>query len=1134
MSKVPHFYFKRILSLYCLLVPVTAWPIIAQETVWMDDALPAGATAMTTNDAWNWVTSNPAPYSGTSAWKTNTVAGAHQIYFENATGMGTSGDTLFCYVYLDPVNTPQEVMLQWRDGSGSWAHRAYWGATHLLGSYGSAVKAGNLPAAGQWVKLEVPSINVGLDGLTVTGLAFSLYDGAAAFDKAGKRGNSAPPGPYFAGGTIHLIQEAHQDIGWYPSGDQNGSIQTDAQEDVLILDTALNRMNVNPNLTFMWEDMIGYQEYLQYHPSRVNELNTRINQGRLPFGMGYTQPFESSLSSELLMRQIYFGRKWFNRLFPTRDARVIYNFDAPARGMQMPQIVRKSGGKYIASSRLYGCLNAQGIPDNALIQWHSPDGSSTLLWTCIHYCMNVLGNMGTTALNLNDVNSIKGFVDSWQTYYRVRKLPKHLVCLMSLDYRQPVIYDQQISAWNTWAAANSYPRMKYSTYEEAFDSIAAQAGPTTVFDSAGGERPNLWMYENVTNNEPLITLQRQAGVCLQAGEAFSTFRSLEEGNFSGYRAPDITAAWQKATTADHSIQHNRYVLPAYNVMFGSARDTGQNIFQGSAAWIAGRVNTRISGTSLMIFNALSWQRSDPVITAIPSGATQPFTLKDAAGAVILYQLTPDNKLVFIAQNVPSFGYATYYLVSGGTTPAPGPNQGKNWTGAYDNSFYTITPSSGCVQGIYDKGLSKDLFSTTKFKVADLLDLYSPGNGAGEQQAFQYPQTTGSDKASNYSFTWSCIEDGSVRTVFAAQRAMTHYTYSVQLIVYNTIKRIDVEPAIENFDGTHERELRIVFPVNTTLHDMVYDVPFGVEKIGASECNVTEFGWGSRHQPREVSNFMYAAGSGFGVTVSTSVGGVDYMDPVQNPSANDIIQPMLFASRQQCGTGEWWENRGNHYYRFSIYAHAAGFTNGYRLATQSNNPLLPVAGIKTAGANLPESRSYCSVTPSNIIVTAIKKAEDDTGTVVRLFDIEGVNSGSVTLSFPKNLTAACATDLIEEHPVSVPFTAGTVTLAVRHHAIEALKLNFGSQDVAVARPIFAAAPKLRGVAVNVALSLDRPGMVHLRIVDMRGRTVRYEERFVSSGGTHEFSVAAGSLARGVYLLEAADGKRIASKGFVVMR
>ena len=177
---------------YSRIIEVEAWgrDSSGQTTVWVDDAVPAGATAAGFGDSWNWVNSNPSPFFGSVAHQSILASGAHQHYFYNSpeTISVLTGDTMFAYVYLDPVNPPTEVMLQWFE-NGSWEHRAYWGANQILwGADGTSSRRnmGPLPPTGQWVRLEVPASLVGLEGRTVNGMAFSLYNGRATWDYAGK------------------------------------------------------------------------------------------------------------------------------------------------------------------------------------------------------------------------------------------------------------------------------------------------------------------------------------------------------------------------------------------------------------------------------------------------------------------------------------------------------------------------------------------------------------------------------------------------------------------------------------------------------------------------------------------------------------------------------------------------------------------------------------------------------------------------------------------------------------------------------------------------------------------------------------------------------------------------------------
>jgi hypothetical protein len=192
---------------------------VSNETVWVEDALPWGAVPVQDPESWYWVGGmNPSPFSGNAAHQSSLLTGRHQHYFYGASDALTvnTGDKLFTYVYLDPLNPPSEIMLQWDEGAGSWAHRAYWGANLISdGVNGTASRQymGALPAAGRWVRLEVPASAVGLEGRTVNGMAFTLYHGRATWDYAGKSSGTMT-GAFLSSPGINMagVEEARRQV----------------------------------------------------------------------------------------------------------------------------------------------------------------------------------------------------------------------------------------------------------------------------------------------------------------------------------------------------------------------------------------------------------------------------------------------------------------------------------------------------------------------------------------------------------------------------------------------------------------------------------------------------------------------------------------------------------------------------------------------------------------------------------------------------------------------------------------------------------------------------------------------------------------------------------------------------------
>lgn len=159
--------------------PPASFP--AADQVWFDDELPPGAVPQT---AWVWT---PAQYaSGSQSHTDAEINGAHGHYFTSASRSLGVGDTSVVYALVDPCNPPDEIMLQWFEPSTGWEHRAYWGQELFhVGVEGTAgmKRIGDVPAAGSWVRLEIPAAEIGMEGRTATGFYLGVVNGRAWFDR---------------------------------------------------------------------------------------------------------------------------------------------------------------------------------------------------------------------------------------------------------------------------------------------------------------------------------------------------------------------------------------------------------------------------------------------------------------------------------------------------------------------------------------------------------------------------------------------------------------------------------------------------------------------------------------------------------------------------------------------------------------------------------------------------------------------------------------------------------------------------------------------------------------------------------------------------------------------------------------
>ncbi len=848
-------------------------------------------------------------------------------------------------------------------------------------------------------------------------------------------------------GRLLIMSSSHQDIAWMDSPEKCMTYR-----DENCITPALAMMAKDPAYRFTMENMLNLMEYIERHPERREEVARYTREGRLEWGATFNQPYESLLSGEQLVREVYYGRRWLRKNFPGCDAVVYFNPDVPGRALQMQQILSKAGIPYLMMSRYH----------EGLYRWASPDGSSVLAFSPGHY-----GNAAAW-LNAPPAEAVKQIGErlaKWKEYIAPRGLPPVFPLLNSVDFSKPTDFRPLIGAWNDANRDAPGPAgsiMAYASSREFFEALEAASAK---LDTISGERPNLWLYIHGPTHHWAITAQREAGRLLPAAEIFATARTLLEGSFKSYPASELDEAWQAAIYPDHGWggKEGQVTDRLFRTKYEAARDAGARLLDEVLSAIAARVKTRPEvGVPIIVFNALTWSRSDPVTVAVEDPRTS-FNVCDETGRVIPHQVLPPLagqapeilRLEFIAAGVPGLGYKTFYLTEGSPLLLPA-SPTANTESLLENGFYRIILVPGGAASIFDKELNREILDARKFLGFEVFTMSSIGNGAGEFGRVQQPTMDGFDRLSLHRPAWRLeeAESGPLRAVVSFTQRLRNCTVREKLILYNYVKRIDVEVDILDWDGEPYREFRLAVPVAAPGGQVAYEVPLGVVEVGRSEVAGTGGpAYGRLNydepcaeiRPREVQNFISASGGDFGVTLSSSAAVCDFKDPTDAPVEYPILQPVLLASRRSChGEGNWYLQEGDHHYRFSFTSHLRGWKYGYRTAVQANDGLRavvvppPAAGAE-AGALLPETKSFFSVSAPNVLVSTVKKAEDDDTVVVRFYDIEG-KASEVRLEVFAPLAGAVRTNIIEDEEAPLKVLKNGVTIPVGHHAIETLKLR----------------------------------------------------------------------------------------------
>jgi alpha-mannosidase len=136
------------------------------------------------------------------------------------------------------------------------------------------------------------------------------------------------------------------------------------------------------------------------------------------------------------------------------------------------------------------------------------------------------------------------------------------------------------------------------------------------------------------------------------------------------------------------------------------------------------------------------------------------------------------------------------------------------------------------------------------------------------------------------------------------------------------------------------------------------------------------------------------------------------------------------------------DRGHHHFHYALYPHAGTWKEALtvRKGYEYNYPLTAVVTTAHPGS-LPASHSFASVGPENVVLTAVKKAEDANGLIFRVYEWAGKET-MAEFHVPPGATGATVTNLMET-PEGAPLavTGDVVKAPIHPYEILTIRVDY---------------------------------------------------------------------------------------------
>ncbi|HEY5560321.1 MAG TPA: alpha-mannosidase [Clostridiaceae bacterium] len=809
--------------------------------------------------------------------------------------------------------------------------------------------------------------------------------------------------------TVDCVGHTHIDVAWL------WTLAQTREKAARSFSTVLNLMKEYPEYIFMSSQPQLYKYIKEDHPDIYKDIKASIKKGKWEAeGAMYLEADCNLISGESLVRQILFGKSFFKEEFNV-DSKILWLPDVFGYSAALPQILKKSDVDYFMTTKI-SWNEYNKIPYDTFM-WKGIDGSQVLTHfiTTSDYQVSGVPNNFTTYNGTINPSSIMG---AWQRYQQKDINDEILVSFGFGDGGGGATKEMLETARRLEKGIPGCPRVKIGSSLEFFKKLDKKVSKNKKLPSWVGElylEYHRGTYTSMARNKKY---NRKSEFLYGNTELFSSMNMLLSNVV--YPKSEINKGWEGILLNQfHDIIPGSSIKEVYEdskIQYEELTKNGEKLLTTAIDSISSKIN--LDKKSLIVFNSLSFNRSDIAEIDIPKDFKN-FIIVDEAGDNIPFQRISQEKALIFVKDVPSKGYKAFTLIPSREDEYV--EISKKVTHLENNFFNIEFDTKGNIISIYDKENVREILKEKC--VGNMLQVFEdkPYNyDAWDINIYYQEKMWPVEDLVSMELT----EDGPIRSTIRIKHLFLDSVIIQNIYIYKEIPRIDFSTYID----WKEKQLllKAAFPVDIHADKATYEIQYGnVERP-------THWNTSWDYARFEVCAHKWAdiSEGDYGVSILNDCKyGHEIKDSVMKLTLlKSAIEPNPEADREE------------HNFTYSIYPHKGDWREGntVNMAYMVNCPLMTKIEDVHEGT-LPRSMSFVKCDKNNVILEVVKKAEASDSLIIRLYECWNSRTNT-TLTFANEILGLVECNLMEKNMEALSFQKNSFSFVMKPYEIKTFKID----------------------------------------------------------------------------------------------